>query len=199
MLNKTGHKSGYTCLFFSPFPPRDFWFASLHATLFWKKVYSIRKEFAPSGGKFTPSGSKFIPNRVDPLSRGNKTILTELSSIEVNQFPLKQDKSLCYYTMKYGNHSVCSLSESFTPIHFTFTSFSGLQIKSLRKTRFSYISPESNILQFFGIPWINQLQRDSKIYDFLMKYENLSPFSKAKVLVYHKPEILLSVKPVSHV
>ena len=34
-------------------------------SLFWKGVYSIRKEFAPSG-------SKFFPYRVDPFPKGTK-------------------------------------------------------------------------------------------------------------------------------
>ena len=48
---------------------------------FWKGVYSLRKEFAPSG-------SKFFPYRVDPFTEGDKTILTELSPLKVYQCPI---------------------------------------------------------------------------------------------------------------
>ena len=51
------------------------------ATPFWKRVYSIRKEFAPVG-------SKFFPYRIDPFSERDKTILT-IAFPEMYLFPLK--------------------------------------------------------------------------------------------------------------
>ena len=49
---------------------------------FWKRIYTVRKEFAPSG-------SKFFPYSVDPFSEGGKIILTKLSPLKMYQSSLK--------------------------------------------------------------------------------------------------------------
>ena len=38
--------------------------------------------------EFAPKGSKFFPFRDDPFSEGSKTLLTELSTLKVDLFPL---------------------------------------------------------------------------------------------------------------
>ena len=61
----------------------DFLFSFLYTTPFSKWVNYKRQAFSPSG-------SKFFPFRIDPFSKGRRTILTELPVLKVYRLPFKR-------------------------------------------------------------------------------------------------------------
>ena len=74
---------------FQPFCPRETNFvtsslSSRTSSPFWKWIFSKRNKFG------RPIGSKFIIFGLDPFPEGRQTILTELSPLKVNPFPLSE-------------------------------------------------------------------------------------------------------------